>query len=397
MAIDRRSFVRTGALGAAVLGLGPLAKPAAALAAEATGDGRHRTLVCIFQRGGADGLSMVVPYADPRYHALRPTLGVAAPGGKGGPDALDLDGFFGLHPALGPLRPLYKQKMLAAVHAVGTPVPIQSHTEAQAYVETGLQQAEGRSVGWLNRLAGAVRAAPGTVPAATVGTSVPRILEGPAPLLHLSSLSEPRVRRNWAEMPSGQPEVLLQRAGRIDFDGYRASHGADYPNTELGEELRRLAALIKADVGVGVACVDSHGWDTHLHQGAGTGPLALRLEDLSRSVAAFVTDLGDRMGDVTVLTLSEFGRTLAENASGGTDHGQGSALFVMGGKVKGGKVYGRWPGLDAERLEGKNVLPATTDVRAVCAEVAAQHLGTDRLPELFPGHTFNGAERLGLF
>jgi uncharacterized protein (DUF1501 family) len=333
MTVSRRVFVKSGSL--ALLGLardvGPLAGARAARGASPRSPAR--ALVCLFLRGGVDGLSVVVPHGDPVYYRERPRIAVPRSA------VIDLDGYFGLHPGLAPLKPLWDAQVLAAIHAVGWPQPISSHAGAQRALESGML--------------GAARGAPWRAGA------------GPHP------------------PDDGAPG---------------GSAGVAYPPGEAGQALRRIARLIKAGVGLEIACAAVTGWDTHLAQGAAAGPLAARLAELGQALAAFARDLGPRLEDVVVLTLSEFGRSVPENAYGGTDHGHATALLVLGASVEGGRVLGRWPGLDPARRSAGRGLAATTDVRDVVAEIVTRHLGARAAAAAFPAFTadprrFPGAVR----
>jgi uncharacterized protein (DUF1501 family) len=437
--MERRVFVKSGALALVTLGLSPRFLRRASFAANLRSIARGKTLICLFQRGAADALNIVVPHGERAYYALRPTIGIAPPSGRMPADelrALDLDGFFGLHPALAPLEPLWKRGMLAPVHAVGSPSSTRSHFDAQDYMETATPDVKVTADGWLNRylatserdVAGAAATsrhagtsltsttAAGGMPfrAVAMATQTPRILEGPAPTIAMGSLADFSIRsaggstaaRLEALYRTGSAD-LIHGSGREMFEAmrilraadperYAPEHGADYPRSQLGSRLRQIAQLVKADVGVEIAFADVGGWDTHVNQGGARGQLATRLDDFARSVAALVADLGDRMEDVLLLTMSEFGRMARENGNRGTDHGHAGALFVVGGSVRGGRVLGRWPGLEREQLYEGRDLALTTDFRAVFAEVAARHLGAERLEAIFPGYDVDPAKWLGI-
>jgi uncharacterized protein (DUF1501 family) len=418
--MNRRIFMKSGALSLVTLGLSPSFLRRTAFGAEllsgaAAKGGRGKTLVCLFQRGAADALNVVVPHGDKSYYRHRPSIGIARPKGGAAETAFDLDGFFGLHPALEPLMPLWKRGILAPVHAVGSPSSTRSHFDAQDYMESGTPDRKGTPDGWLNRYLATKGTCESCVAhspqptaqspfrAVAMTQQTPRILDGPSPVVAMNSLEEFSVRsgnagaeaRLEALYRTGSADVVHAAGGEM-FDAvkilrsanpqqYRAANGADYPRTPFGQRLRQIAQLIKADVGLEVAFADVGGWDTHVNQGGATGQLAARLNEFSRAVAALVTDLGDRMADVTIMTMSEFGRTVRQNGNGGTDHGHAGALFVIGGDVKGGKVHGRWPGLEPEQLYEGRDLALTTDFRSVFAEVTAKHLGAQKLEALFPG------------
>jgi uncharacterized protein (DUF1501 family) len=421
--MDRRVFMKSGAMALVTMGLSPSFLRRTAFGAELArgaslgGAARGKTLICLFQRGAADALNVVVPFGEAAYYRLRPNLAIAAPArGAGTAGAVDLDGFFGLHPALAPLEPLWKRGMLAPVHAVGSPSATRSHFDAQDYMESGTPDVKGTRDGWLNRYlalrgtceAGCVHGAPSPFRAVAMTAQTPRILEGPEPAIAMSSLEEFNVRargtsaeRLEALYHAGQADVVHAAGGEMfeamrilraaDPQRYAPRNGARYPGSPFGQRLKQIAQLIRADVGLEVAFADVGGWDTHVNQGSATGQLAGRLDDFARAIAALVADLDDRMADVAIMTMSEFGRTARQNGSGGTDHGHASALFVIGGEVKGGKVHGRWPGLEQEQLHEGRDLALTTDFRSVFSEVAAKHLGAKRLDALFPG--YGGGEK----
>ncbi|HXF24935.1 MAG TPA: DUF1501 domain-containing protein [Gemmatimonadaceae bacterium] len=413
--MDRRVFVKSGALALVTMGLSPSFLRRMAYGMELKNVPRGKTLVCLFQRGAADGLNVVVPHGEQAYYDMRPTIAVARPGQAAG--AIDLDGFFGLHPSLAPLKPLWDQKLLAPIHAVGSPSTSRSHFDAQDFMETGTPDVKGTPDGWLNRLLAVegtcqqCQAEPFRAVAMTAQT--PRILEGPAETIAMSSLGEFSVRATGSEAErlealyrTGSAD-LVHGTGQEMFDAvkllknanpqqYAARNNAVYPKTQFGQRLMQIAQLIKSNVGLEVAFADVGGWDTHVNQGNGTGQLAGRLDDFARSLAAFTQDMGDQMNDVLVLTMSEFGRTARENGNRGTDHGHATAFFALGGGVKGGKVYGKWPGLAPEQLNEGRDLKLTTDFRTVFSEVAVKHLGASRVEKIFPGYTGGPQEWLGL-
>jgi uncharacterized protein (DUF1501 family) len=428
--MDRRVFMKSGAMALVTMGLSPSFLRRTAFGAEllsgaaSRGAARGKTLICLFQRGAADALSVVVPFGEAAYYRMRPNIAIPRPGtasvAAGG--ALDLDGFFGLHPALAPMKPLWDMGILAPVHAVGSPSSTRSHFDAQDYMETGTPDEKGTRDGWLNRylaLQGTCEdgcthgAKPSPFRAVAMTQQTPRMLEGPAPTIAMRSLDEFSVR---AAGPAADRLEALYRTGTTDvvhaaggemFEAvkilkaanpqkYLPQNGAAYPASQFGQRLRQIAQLIKADVGLEVAFADVGGWDTHVNQGASTGQLAQRLDDFARSVAALVRDLGDRMADVTIMTMSEFGRTARQNGNGGTDHGHAGALFVIGGDVKGRKVHGRWPGLEPEQLYEGRDLALTTDFRSVFSEVAAKQLGAQQLDALFPGYDAKATAWLGV-
>jgi uncharacterized protein (DUF1501 family) len=335
--------------------------------------------------------------------------------------AIDLDGFFGLHPSLAPFKELWDRGLLAPIQAVGSPSSTRSHFDAQDYMESGTPDLKGTRDGWLNRYLATrgtceacTRPAVSPFQAVAMGAQTPRALAGPAPTVAMSSLDDFTVRAADASLErriealyrTGTADVVHAAGGEM-FEAVRIlkaanpqkyvpEHGAEYPRSAFGQHLRQIAQLIKADVGLEIAFADVGGWDTHVNQGAANGQLANRLSDFARSIAALVADLGDRMADVVILTMSEFGRTARQNGNGGTDHGHAGAMFVIGGGVKGGRtVFGRWPGLDPEQLYEGRDLALTTDFRTVFGEVVARHLGGAKMDAVFPGFDA-GSRFLGL-
>ncbi|MBA3404245.1 MAG: DUF1501 domain-containing protein [Gemmatimonadaceae bacterium] len=414
--MERRAFVKSGALALVTMGLSPSFLRRTAFGAELIKAPNGKTLICLFQRGAADALNMVVPHGEKAYYTMRPSIAIPRPAGLGrsaaAGSAIDLDGFYGLHPSLAPLKQLYDRGILAPVHAVGSPSATRSHFDAQDYMESGTPDVKGTTDGWLNRYL----AVKGTCDeckvnpfrAVSLTQQTPRIMEGPAETVAMNSLNEFTVRTTGSQADrleslyrTGSAD-LVHGTGAEMFDAvkmlkaanpqkYLPRNGAEYPRSQFGQRLLQIAQLIKADVGMEIAFADVGGWDTHVNQGAATGQLSARLNDFSQSVSALVTDLGDRMGDVVILTMSEFGRTARENGNRGTDHGHAGALFVIGGDVKGGKVYGKWPGLEQEQLYEGRDLALTTDFRAVFSEVTSRHLGAAQVDRIFPG--FNGQQK----
>lgn len=407
--MQRRVFLRDSALALVTMGLSPTFLRRTALGMALPQGARGKILICLFQRGAADALNVVVPFGEHAYYAMRPAIAIAPPSrSAGGIGAIDLDGFFGLHPALAPLKPLWDRGLLAPIHAVGSPSATRSHFDAQDYMESATPDNKGTSDGWLNRYLATSRtceqcaATPFRAVAMTPQT--PRVLQGSAPSVAMNSVADFTVRSGGAQ--AAQLEALY-RTGSADLihgtgtemfeavkmlraanpQRYQPEHGAAYPTTQFGQRLLSIAQLIKSGVGLEVAFADVGGWDTHVNQGGATGQLAQRLGDFGASIAALVTDLGDRMQDVVILTMSEFGRMARQNGSGGTDHGHAGAMFAIGGAVKGQRVVGHWPGLAPEQLYEGRDLALTTDFRAVFAEVASRHLGATKLDALFPGYT----------
>ena len=417
--VSRRVFLKDGAFALVSLGFAPsfLARTAFA-SASAT---RRKQLIAIFQRGAVDGLSVVVPFGEREYYRARPSIGIAPPGGAPGGDAnaaIDLDGFFGFNPRLQPLKGLWDARQLAVVHACGSPDSTRSHFDAQDYMETATPGVKSTADGWLNRYL-QVRTAESTSPfrAVSLTSQLPRMLRGRAPALAMTQIAQFDIRAGRAAGPvpasfeaeyAAAADRVLQGAGRDAFDAirtlkaadpaqYRPENGADYPRTPFGQALQQIAQLTKSNLGLEVAFAEVGGWDTHVNQGAAQGQLATRLDDLARSIAALVADLGDRMEDIVVLTMSEFGRTVGENGNRGTDHGHGNAMMLVGGSVRGGHVYGKWPGLDVgQRYEGRD-LAVTTDFRDVFGEIVVRHLGVNDPKPVFPGYDVRPSRFPGLF
>ncbi len=419
--MQRRAFVKSGALALVTIGLSPGFLRRTAFGAQLTNAPKGKTLICLFQRGAADALNIVVPHGDKSYYDLRPSIAIPRPSGlsaKISPDAaIDLDGFFGLHPSLAPFKPLYDRGLLAPVHAVGSPSTTRSHFDAQDYMETGTPDVKGTTDGWMNRYL-AVKGTCDecrTTPfrAVSLTQQTPRILEGTSEVVAMNSLNEFSLRASGSQAErieslyrTGSADVV-HGAGAEMFEAvkmlkaanpqkYAPRNGAVYPRSQFGQRLLQIAQLIKADVGLEVAFADVGGWDTHVNQGAVTGQLATRLDDFATSIAALVTDLGDRMDDVLIMSMSEFGRMARENGNRGTDHGHAGALFVIGGDVKGGKVYGRWPGLAREQLYEGRDLALTTDFRSVFSEVTTRHMGAASVDKIFPGFAGKRTDWLGL-
>jgi len=384
MVVTRREFLKAG--GVALAGF--VAAPNLWAGKE------HPIIIAIFQRGAADGISMVVPFGDKHYCSIRQQIAIPEPLSGGAERAIDLDGFFGLHPALDSLKPIYDEGHLAIVHAVGSPDNTRSHFDAQDYMESGSPGNKGVADGWLNRYL-QVNAEGGSTPfrAIAIGSNTPRTLMGSAPAVAMNRIADFGVRGGqasddiedaFAEMYRDTFEAvkLLRRANPQQ---YQPASGAEYPNSQYGQALHQIAQLVKADIGLEVAFADVGGWDTHANQGSSRGQLANHLQEFGDGLAALYRDLGDRMRNIVVVTMTEFGRAVRQNGSGGTDHGHASCMFVTGGPVKGGKIYGRWPGLAPEQLfEGRD-LALTTDFRDIFAELLVTHMGAKDVSRIFPG------------
>ncbi len=395
MRSSRRRFLQSAGLGFLALGL-----PPAFLARAAAGPkGRkNKALVVVFQRGAMDGLNAVIPFKDRGYYAARPNIAIAEPG-SGDERAIDLDGFYGLHPALGPLKDIYERGQLAVVHAAGSPDNTRSHFDAQDYMEIGTPGVKSTPDGWLNRCLRAQRGSSSSFRGVAMAAQLPRILAGGAPALTLSSITEFRPRDGdlagaLENLYAHSSDSIFRLSGERLFAALRElrevesnfpGNDESYPAGRFAASLAQISRLIKAGVGLEVAFTEIDGWDTHANQGGAVGQMANRLKELAESLAAFYRDVGERMEDVVVLTLSEFGRTVSENGNRGTDHGHANVMFALGGAVRGGKVYGRWPGLAPELLHEGRDLALTTDFRAVCGEVIARHLGCKELTKIFPG------------
>lgn len=406
----RRIFLRDSAVAMVGVGSSPLWLERALYAADAPAP-RKKILVAIFQRGAADGLNVVVPHGEKAYYAMRPTIAVPRPtsNAAGRADsAIDLDGFFGLHPSLAPLKPLYDQQHLAIVDAVGSPDPTRSHFDAQDYMESGTPGRKATRDGWMNRALPNAAEKPSPVRAVALGQALPRSMAGVNPAVAVQSIAGFQVRdrqaaQQFEEMYKLAQDPKLRSAGRETFEAvamlqsiqrqqYVPEGGADYPRGRFGDSLKQIAQLIKSGVGVEMAFADIGGWDHHVNetgQRPTEGPLANLLRDYAQGLAAFWQDMGDRMADVAVVTMSEFGRTAQENGNRGTDHGHANCMLVMGGGVKGGKVYGRWPGLEREQLYEGRDLAMTTDFRDLLGELVANHLGNPSLGTVFPGYKPN--------
>jgi uncharacterized protein (DUF1501 family) len=409
----RRSFMKGGAL--ALLAMGSVPRFLVRTAYAPGTVARPKILIAVFQRGAVDGLSMVVPHGDPSYYTARGSIAVARPAAGGAEATVDLDGFFGLHPAMAPLKPVWDDRHLAIVHACGSPDTTRSHFDAQDYMESGTPGVKSTQDGWLARGLQALHATPASpFRAVAMGSQLPRVLRGDVGAVAMGTVADFDVKQDMGHMGAGTVNArrgfeslyeqgvkdILHGTGRETFDAvkmlksanpqrFAPENGAQYPRGKLGESLKQIAQLIKADVGLEVAFADMGGWDTHANQGNEKGQLALRLTEFSQSLAALYRDLGDRMADAVILTMSEFGRTVRENGNRGTDHGHATAMLVLGGAVKGGRMAGRWPGLAREQLYEGRDLAVTTDFRNLFAEVASRHLGVTATAPLFPNFPMN--------
>lgn len=421
--MNRRFFLKSGGVALASFGLMNFApsflqRTVLGQTRERITGGRRKTLIAIFQRGAVDGLNMVVPFGERAYYDLRPSIAIAKPQTGDAEAVVSLDGFFGLHPSLAPFKPLWDSRRLAIVHAAGSPDNTRSHFDAQDYMESATPGRKGTADGWLNRY---LQSKPdpdrNVFRAVSMTQLTPRAMQGKAPSLAISNLADFTIRagKSSASVQGGFEEMYAQTVndvlggtGQETFAAvnylkqanpaqYKPQNGAQYPRTPFGNSLLQIAQLIKADVGLEVAFTDTPGlnWDTHVNEGNGRGQLGNLLQQFSNAIAALYTDLGRRMDDVVILTMSEFGRTARENGNRGTDHGHANAMFVIGNGVRGGKVYGEWPGLRSDQLYEGRDLALMTDFRDVFGEVARRHLGTSDLQTVFPGYATSEAKFRG--
>jgi uncharacterized protein (DUF1501 family) len=377
------------------------------------GTNTERKLIVVMLRGAVDGLNVVAPYGDANYAQLRPTIAIARPGQENG--AIDLDGYFGLHPALASLQPLWDQKKLAFIHASGSPDPTRSHFDAQDYMESGTPGKKSTQDGWLNRLLTELPGPSTPTRAISVGPVMPRILSGRAPATNIAAgeagtkanlLDRPQVGsafdqlyqnnekfgRTYQDAKDAHKEMMTASMSPLENEMQMANNGAPLPNG-FPNDAARLATLMRNDPKIQIAFVALGGWDTHANQGAGTGQLANRLTPLGQGLATLAQRLGPMFDDTTIVVMSEFGRTAKQNGNGGTDHGHGNVMWVLGGDVAGGKVYGDWKGLSADGLHEGRDLAVTTDFRSVLATVAERHLylPDKQLAQLFPNGRGNGS------
>ena len=412
---SRRAFLKGGALALVGTSVIPSFLLRSVMAEATTAAANNKRLVVLFQRGAADGLNIVVPYQEKNYYAMRPSIAIKQQ------DVVDLNGFFGLHPALSPFKPLYDQGHLAIIHAAGSTSTSRSHFDAQDYMESGTPDVKSTQDGWLNRalLNGPAPDGPNGKPSAfravALGTQVPRTLQGKLPAIAVSNLADfsvggkgpqtSSISNAFQAMYDESSDAVLHGTGQETFEAvkmlkaadpakYAPAAGVNYPNGAFGNSLKQIAQLMKANLGVEAAFSDIGGWDTHQNQGAATGQLANRLTEFANGIAAFWKDMGDDAENITLVTMSEFGRTARQNGTGGTDHGHANVMFVLGGQVKGGKVYGKWPGLDNGQLNEGRDLAVTTDFRRVLGEAAYKTLGAKNMEAVFPGTKVTSADFL---
>jgi uncharacterized protein (DUF1501 family) len=420
--MNRRFFIKSGSIALASIGVS-LSAPSfierAVMAQTSDGitGGRRKTLIAIFQRGAVDGLNMVVPYGEHAYYDVRPTIAIPRPQSGNIDAAIDLDGYFGLHPALAPFKPLWDSRRLAIVEAAGSPDNTRSHFDAQDYMESATPGVKSTQDGWLNRVLQSQADPQNSLfRAVSMTPNMPRVFQGKAPVLAISNLADFKIRagQSSAAVQGGfegmwdqQFNNSLGGTGKETFEAvnylkkvnpsqYKPENGAQYPRTPFGNGLLQIAQLIKAGVGLEIAFTDIGGWDTHVNEGSSRGQLSNLLQQFSAGIAALYADLGQRMDDVVIMTMSEFGRTVRENGNRGTDHGHANAMFVVGNGVRGGKVYGQWPGLKSDQLYEGRDLNLTTDFRDVFAEVAKRHLGTPNLKTVFPGYDASATKFRGV-
>jgi uncharacterized protein (DUF1501 family) len=412
---SRRGFMKGGALALVGTSVIPSFLMRSVMAETTKAAANDKKLVVLFQRGAADGLNLVVPYKEKNYYTMRPSIAIQQK------DVIDLDGFFGLHPQMAAFKPLYDQGHLAIVHAAGSPDSTRSHFDAQDYMESGTPGVKSTEDGWLNRalVDSPTTLGPNGQPSAfravALGSQVPRTLQGKQPAIAVANLADfsvggkgPKtsaISNAFQAMYDESTDAVLHGTGQETFEAVRMLKAADpakyqpaagvvYPNTPFGNSLKQIAQLMKANLGVEAAFSDIGGWDTHQNQGGANGQLANRLTEFTNGIAAFWKDMGDESENITLVTMSEFGRTARENGTRGTDHGHANVMFVLGGQVKGGKVYGKWPGLSDGQLNEGRDLTVTTDFRRVLGEAAFKTLGSRNMEIVFPGAQVKPADFL---
>jgi uncharacterized protein (DUF1501 family) len=401
--MNRRQFLIQSSLfsTSSLINLGAHSWAARSIAAV---DPNPQRLIVVMLRGAIDGLSVVVPYQEPTYYSDRPTIAIPQPGQPNG--ALDLDGKFGLHPALAPLLPLWQQKSLAFVHACGSHDETRSHFDAQDYLESGTPGVKNTQDGWMNRLLG-VMSDKNPIQAVSVGATTPRILLGKRAVANLASgrnagnrqqIDKPQIAsafdrlygnndalsRTYREARLARTELLKD----LEAEMKMANNGAILP-VGFPDDAQRLARLMARDPRIQVSFLAVGGWDTHINQGAGQGQLARNLEQLGKGLVALQTGLGAAYQHTTIVVMSEFGRTVKENGNGGTDHGHGNVMWLLGGGIRGGTVYGKWAGLEPAQRYQERDLAITTDFRDVLGTVLTRRLGVDsgKLSQIFPKYT----------
>lgn len=411
--ISRKAFLKAGGLtlfGIGIGGIPAFIAEAANLSSAPPLFKRKKILVSIFQRGAMDGLMAVSPFEDKFLQASRPALFI--PAAKSSPSPLiDLDGRFGMHPSMRAFETLYREKRLAIVHGMGSPNTSRSHFDAQDYMESGTPFSKSTSSGWLNRVAGLAGHDASPFHAVSLTPALPRSFYGQAPALAIGNLQDfalqtrgnplemGKTSRSFEDLYDQTSSELLKNTGKESFEAikmlqkvnvrnYQPEFNAVYPVSPLGNSLRQIAQLIKMDVGLEVAFAESGGWDTHFNQGGANGVFARNVNDLSQSITAFWTDMTSYHDDLTVMTMTEFGRTVRQNGTGGTDHGRASCSFILGNQVNGGSVYGMIEPLAVENLEDGRDLKVTTDFRTIFSEVANKHMNVSDMKTLFPGFDY---------
>lgn len=401
--MNRRFFIKSSSL--ALVG-GALVPDVFVRMAQAGTTRGRKVLVAVFQRGAVDGLNMVVPYGEQAYYSARRSIAIPRPGATGG--AIDLDGFFGAHPALESILPYFKDRSAAFIHAVGSPHATRSHFDAQDFMECGTPGVKSTRDGFLARALSTTKSE-SPLRAVSLTPALPRILAGSAGAISMTDISRFGIgaAKTFEEMYAQSVAGPLRSTAKDAFEAanilkkadparIQPANGARYPKGPLGDSLRQIAQLIKSDVGLEVAFADVGGWDTHAAQGGTQGQLANNLRNFAEAISAFAKDLHSRMSDVVLVTMSEFGRTVKENGNRGTDHGHATVMLALGGGVKGGKVYGPWPGLAAANLfEGRD-LAVTTDFRDVFAEILTKQLGVKSLATVFPSYATSPAKWRGI-
>ena len=413
---SRRGFIKAGGLALFGIGMGGIPGFLADAVAGTTTPGlfkKKKMLVCIFQRGAMDGLMAVTPFTDQYLKAARPTLFMSAAQVGKGKLLIDLDGRFGLHPSMSAFEPMFREKRLGIVHGIGSPNTTRSHFDAQDFMESGTPFNKGTESGWLNRAVGLLGHDAATpFQGVSLTSSLPRSFYGNNAAVAIKNLADFNIQlkgdqaganmasKSFEDLYDQASSGLLKNTGKESFDAMKMLKNADtkkyqpeynvvYPNSALGNSLKQIAQLIKMDVGMEVAFAESGGWDTHFNQGTENGIFARNVNDLSESIMAFWTDLGRYQDELTVMTMTEFGRTVAQNGTGGTDHGRASCNFILGNGVSGGLVHGMVNPLAKENLEDGRDLAVTTDFRSVFSEVADKHLGINNDKVLFPNWSGN--------
>ena len=415
--VSRRGFLKAGGL--ALFGVGLMGGIPSFIAEAVASDKKEnpykkkKIMVCIFQRGAMDGLMAVSPFTDEHFKAARPTLFMSAAKNNTEKSLIDLDGKFGIHPSMSAFEALFREKRLAIVHGIGSPNNTRSHFDAQDYMESGTPYSKSTSSGWLNRAVGLLGHDAATpFQAISLTSSLPRSLYGDNPALAISNLQDFAIQmkgnptganmaaKSFEDLYDQTANSLLKQTSKESFNAidmlqkndirnYKPANDAQYPNSPLGNSLKQIAQLIKMNVGLEIAFTESTGWDTHYNQGTDTGIFARNANDLSNSIVAFWTDIEAYQDDVNVMTMTEFGRTVKQNGTGGTDHGRASCNFILGNDVNGGLVHGSVQPLAVENLEDGRDLAVTSDFRSIFSEVADKHLKISNDKILFPGWTGN--------